>query len=196
MPDPALAAATQAALKAAQKRGIVWLTEQTVAILVEAAAPALRGELVTEHAIEMSGGGMHVRWNDPECERIYPLAQWIPGAAAVRRPCLPAARHRGGGLGRSHRWMSMMALTPPPSTAHSGLASRARERGGNTCGSGAAGSAPGRLSESPCSCPTGVRGLDGRAITHSGEPSIPPRAGQASQTEHSSGQPAYQVRAY
>jgi hypothetical protein len=26
----------------------------------------------------MSGGGMHVRNDDPEIERIYPLEQWIP----------------------------------------------------------------------------------------------------------------------
>lgn len=33
---------------------------------------------VVEHAIQMSGGGMHIRSDDPEIERIYPLAEWIP----------------------------------------------------------------------------------------------------------------------
>ena len=33
---------------------------------------------VTEHATQMSGGGMHVRCDEPEVERIYPLAEWIP----------------------------------------------------------------------------------------------------------------------
>lgn len=35
------------------------------------------GESTTEHAVRMSGGGMHVRTSDPEVERIYPLAEWI-----------------------------------------------------------------------------------------------------------------------
>lgn len=34
-------------------------------------------EIVTEHAQEMSGGGMHVRYEHPEIESIYPLADWI-----------------------------------------------------------------------------------------------------------------------
>ena len=34
-------------------------------------------EVVTEYGQLMSGGGYHIRWDDPECERIYPLAQWI-----------------------------------------------------------------------------------------------------------------------
>lgn len=34
--------------------------------------------IVVEHAIGMSGGSMQVRPNDPEIERIYPLAKWIP----------------------------------------------------------------------------------------------------------------------
>lgn len=34
-------------------------------------------EPVVEHAIEMSGGGMHIRYDDPEIERIFPLADWI-----------------------------------------------------------------------------------------------------------------------
>jgi hypothetical protein len=33
---------------------------------------------ITEHAIQMSGGGMHVRCDEPEIEEIYPLAEWIP----------------------------------------------------------------------------------------------------------------------
>lgn len=37
----------------------------------------MTAEPVVEHAIEMSGGGMQVRWDDPELERIYPLAKWI-----------------------------------------------------------------------------------------------------------------------
>ncbi len=34
-------------------------------------------ETEIEHAQLMSGGGYHIRNNDPEIERIYPLAQWI-----------------------------------------------------------------------------------------------------------------------
>ena len=33
-------------------------------------------KIVTEHAIEMSGGGMQVRWKG--AERVYPLKDWIP----------------------------------------------------------------------------------------------------------------------
>jgi hypothetical protein len=47
-------------------------------VLNEALEHEMEREPVTEHAVEMSGGGMHVRWDDPEMERIYPLAQWIP----------------------------------------------------------------------------------------------------------------------
>jgi hypothetical protein len=32
---------------------------------------------VVEHAIEMSGGGMHIRYDHPDIERIFPLADWI-----------------------------------------------------------------------------------------------------------------------
>ena len=32
---------------------------------------------VTEYAVVMSGGSMQVRPNDPEIDRIYPLADWI-----------------------------------------------------------------------------------------------------------------------
>jgi hypothetical protein len=40
--------------------------------------PALqRREPIVEHAIQMSGGGMHIRYDDPEIERIFPLADWI-----------------------------------------------------------------------------------------------------------------------
>lgn len=35
-------------------------------------------EVITEHAIQMSGGGMHVRCDDPAVEKVYPLAEWIP----------------------------------------------------------------------------------------------------------------------
>lgn len=41
-------------------------------------APVDREGVVTEHAIEMSSGDMKIRNADPEIERIYPLAQWIP----------------------------------------------------------------------------------------------------------------------
>lgn len=34
-------------------------------------------EPVTEYAVQMAGGGMHVRTSDPKVERIYPLAEWI-----------------------------------------------------------------------------------------------------------------------
>lgn len=33
---------------------------------------------VTEYATQMSGGGFHVRNDEPEIEEIYPLAKWIP----------------------------------------------------------------------------------------------------------------------
>lgn len=36
------------------------------------------GEPVTEYGILMSGGGFHIRSDDPEVEKIYPLAQWLP----------------------------------------------------------------------------------------------------------------------
>jgi hypothetical protein len=42
-------------------------------------------EPVTEHAQLMAGGGMHVRYDHPEIDRIFPLDQWI------------AAGQRGGG---------------------------------------------------------------------------------------------------
>ena len=34
-------------------------------------------ETKVEHAVMMSGGGYHVRNDDPEIEDIYPLAKWI-----------------------------------------------------------------------------------------------------------------------
>jgi hypothetical protein len=37
----------------------------------------VKDEEITEHAVEMSGGGMHVRWEGPEMEHIYPLEEWI-----------------------------------------------------------------------------------------------------------------------
>ncbi len=40
----------------------------------------MTGEPVTEYAELMSGGGMHIRCNDPLVERIYPLAEWLPAA--------------------------------------------------------------------------------------------------------------------
>lgn len=48
-------------------------------------------ELIVEHAVEMSGGGMHVRWEGAEKE--YPLSQWIPakrrcGGKVYRRKIL------------------------------------------------------------------------------------------------------------
>jgi hypothetical protein len=39
--------------------------------------PASPPVTVTEHATGMSGGGMNVRPDDPEIERVYPLAVWI-----------------------------------------------------------------------------------------------------------------------
>lgn len=38
---------------------------------------ALAGCTVDEYAVQMSGGGMHVRVSDPQVERIYPLADWL-----------------------------------------------------------------------------------------------------------------------
>lgn len=46
-----------------------------------AAAAVARNALLpvlAEYAVMMSGGGMHVRNDDPEVERIYPVAEWIP----------------------------------------------------------------------------------------------------------------------
>lgn len=50
----------------------------------QAALNAVRGEpfwqldhATVEHAIEMSGGGMHVRADYDGRERVYPLAEWI-----------------------------------------------------------------------------------------------------------------------
>lgn len=37
------------------------------------------GYELTEYAIRMSGGGMHVRNPAPEIVRVYPLAEWIEG---------------------------------------------------------------------------------------------------------------------
>lgn len=37
----------------------------------------MSGEQVVEHAIQMSSGAMQVRFDDPEIERIFPLADWI-----------------------------------------------------------------------------------------------------------------------
>jgi hypothetical protein len=34
-------------------------------------------EPIVEHAQLMSGGGMHVRYEDEEIERIFPREQWI-----------------------------------------------------------------------------------------------------------------------
>lgn len=34
-------------------------------------------EEVTEHAVMMSGGGMHIRCAAPEVENVYPLTKWI-----------------------------------------------------------------------------------------------------------------------
>lgn len=44
----------------------------------ESGTPVPAGNKV-EHAQLMSDGGMHVRWDDPEAERIYPLNKWIKG---------------------------------------------------------------------------------------------------------------------
>lgn len=37
------------------------------------------GEIKTEYAIQMHGGGYQTRWDSPKAEEIYPLAQWISG---------------------------------------------------------------------------------------------------------------------
>lgn len=34
-------------------------------------------EPIVEHAVMMSGGGMHVRNAHPAVERIFPLAEWM-----------------------------------------------------------------------------------------------------------------------
>lgn len=35
-------------------------------------------EPITEHGVQMAGGGMQVRPDDPEAEEAYPLERWIP----------------------------------------------------------------------------------------------------------------------
>lgn len=47
-------------------------------------------QFITEYAVQMAGGGMHIRSSDPDLERIYPLAEWIRhclenGARVYRR---------------------------------------------------------------------------------------------------------------
>lgn len=44
----------------------------------------------TEYGVLMSGGGYHIRWDDPEAERILPIADFITcmnrdGAHVYRR---------------------------------------------------------------------------------------------------------------
>jgi len=38
---------------------------------------ALKRDVIVEYAQLYAGGGMLVRYQDPEIERIYPLATWI-----------------------------------------------------------------------------------------------------------------------
>lgn len=40
---------------------------------------------VVEHAVQMSGGDMCVRVDDPAVERIYPLDQWIEHRYSIDR---------------------------------------------------------------------------------------------------------------
>lgn len=49
--------------------------EGEVAALKAEAAEA--PEPVTEYGQQMSGGGFHVRVNDPAVDRVYPLSAWI-----------------------------------------------------------------------------------------------------------------------
>jgi hypothetical protein len=84
VPPTALTLATEAVATELRKLpgkrdGSPQVAENIRRLAFDLAAAALDAAgAVTEHAIEMSGGGMHIRWDDPECERIYPLAQWIP----------------------------------------------------------------------------------------------------------------------
>lgn len=48
-----------------------------LACLIDLARTFLATEDVTENGVQMSDGGYHVRCNDPDIERFYPLAQWI-----------------------------------------------------------------------------------------------------------------------
>ena len=48
-------------------------------------------EEVTEYGTLMSGGGYHIRWDDPEMERIYPVDKWV---AASKRNGGHVARRR------------------------------------------------------------------------------------------------------
>ena len=54
-------------------------------------APGGPAAVVTEYATLMPGGGWHVRWDHPEAERIYPLAEWI---AHMRRSGATVGRRR------------------------------------------------------------------------------------------------------
>jgi hypothetical protein len=46
-------------------------------VVTQVLGAALAGRTVDEYAVQMSGGGMHVRVSDPQVERIYPLADWL-----------------------------------------------------------------------------------------------------------------------
>jgi hypothetical protein len=71
------AMARRADLLADRPDPMVLSDETLTGKMLEAAAPLLAGEPVTEHADLMSGGGYHV-WNtEPYIEEIYPLAQKI-----------------------------------------------------------------------------------------------------------------------
>lgn len=43
------------------------------------------GGTVVEHAVRMSDGGMHVRNQHPQTERVYPLADWIKAMHEVHQ---------------------------------------------------------------------------------------------------------------
>jgi hypothetical protein len=58
---------------------IVEMSEQmTAALACRNRGVRVAANTVVEHAIQMSGGGMHVRCDDPEVEEVYPLERWIP----------------------------------------------------------------------------------------------------------------------
>jgi hypothetical protein len=48
-----------------------------LACLIDLARTFLAMEDVTEHGVQMTGGGFHVRVNDPAVDRVYPLSAWI-----------------------------------------------------------------------------------------------------------------------
>ena len=74
---PAAITAAEAAIREEYRSARAVEPTSLARAALEAAAPLLAGEPVTEHAQLMSGGGYHVRNSEPYIEEVYPLEQWI-----------------------------------------------------------------------------------------------------------------------